>query len=719
MDNNVQLNQWYSKVFVNGLGEISNLGYIKEEDLPSHTHTFEEINYNNIGIKNALKDFFVSPEFNSIEFRFNDSETFPTLEADIKIDNTTIKKNDFGELYIPDIILPDYDIDNIKEQLASYIDDKLLNLNYDINILEESPISINKINNNYIIGLKLDNFTLKINDLGELYVDIENMNGSGEDNICGTHYHSSSQITDFDNAVISLIRDNITFELSDLENIIDGSSIIINKDGKLSAIIDGSINKHTHTLSEITDFNNDWTVEPVLKKLKPFLDLFGGQPLNTNYIDFNTDSIGYALEKLDFNLKSTDDSVKEAFLELEKVKNSCGLNVLEPLSRFQVLGNKIEVIERNTMSFKEAYILDSVYLNLPSFSFLEDHFTINAYIDNILVESIAIDDVLDYGQDLVKINNFIIEKYGSTNNFYLNIKFSLSQSDLSDGTHKAYFTAINDTEEYKTPDKFFTTIKNGQIQFEEESESSDSFLIYTGDKFEHAYLINKSTDNVQIKKTFKLMPSTFLPKNITNFNYSNNSLEFNIYDINTKKVEYNDFTSKKELQINYKYSLALYDTNQIIKDKLFIEKNEKLLNYFTNQNEMENFYIKEDSLEIPESVLMGTTIGFYVLLNSNATNISKKLEYNYSLLSKYITNPKENINISLVYTDEADNVLLTYTDIDFGTTINNIKRIYLGYIPKPINISKEYVNIQFKHYSVINSINLIDVIDSINCFQVF
>lgn len=719
MDNSVQLNQWYSKVFVNGLGEISNLGYIKEEDLPRHTHTFEDINYNNIGIKNSLKDFFVNPEFNSIEFKFNDSDTFPTLEADIKIDNTTIKKNDFGELYIPDIILPDYNIDEIKNQLSSYIDDKLLNLNYDVNIFEESPVSINKIDNNYIIGLKLDNFTLKINDLGELYVDIENINGSGEDNICGTHYHSSSQITDFDNAVISLIKDNIAFELSDLENIIDGSSIIINKDGKLSAIIDGSINKHTHTLSEITDFNNDWTVEPVLKKLKPFLDLFGGQPLNTNYIDFNTDSIGYALEKLDFNLKSTDDSVKDAFRELEKVKNSCGLNVLEPLSRFQILGDKIEVIEKTTRSFKEVYLLDTVYLNLPSFSFLEDNFTINAYIDNILVGSIAIDDVLDYNQNLVVSDNFIIEKYGSTNNFYLNIKFSLSQSDLSDGTHKAYFTVTNGTEEYKTPDKFFTTIKNGQIKFEEESESSDSFLIYTGDKFEYAYLVNESTNNVQIKKIFKLAPSTFLPKNITNFNYSNNSLEFDIYDINTKKVEYTDFTSKKELQINYKYNLALYDTNQIIKDKLYIEKDGKLLNYFTNQNEMENFYIKENNLEIPESVLRDTTIGFYILLNANINNISKKLENNYSLLSKYITNPEENISISLVYTDEADNVLLTYTDTDFGTIINNIKRLYLGYIPKPVNVAKEYVNIQFKHYNVINSINLLDTIYSTNSFQAF
>ena len=176
---------------------------------------------------------------------------------------------------------------------------------------------------------------------------------------------------------------------------------------------------------------------------------------------------------------------------------------------------------------------------------------------------------------------------------------------------------------------------------------------------------------------------------------------------------------KKELQINYKYSLALYGTNQIIKDKLYIKKDEKLLNYFINQNEMKDFYIKENNLEIPESVLKDSTIGFYILLNSNINNISKKLENNYNLLSKYIINPEENINISLIYTDEANNILLTYTDVDFGTIINNIKRIYLGYIPKPINIVKEYINIQFKHYNVINNINLIDVIDSIDCFQAF
>lgn len=88
---------YYTKVRLDQNGNIQDAGWIEESDLPSHTHSLDEITGDfQSKVISCLQTFFANSKDNAVVFTFD--KNTQTVSADVRIDGFTITRNEDGEL---------------------------------------------------------------------------------------------------------------------------------------------------------------------------------------------------------------------------------------------------------------------------------------------------------------------------------------------------------------------------------------------------------------------------------------------------------------------------------------------------------------------------------------------------------------------------------------------------------------------------------------------
>lgn len=245
---------YYTKVRLDNQGNIIDAEDLTEDDLPDHHHDAHNI----VGIDKIIAAQFsksiANNMQNAVEFKY-DKKT-EGLSADVRIDDYTIVKNEMGELCVsPDL---------------------LSNLG------------------------------------GEI--------GDGTQNGCANHEHEISQINGFNDAVIEVMQRSGLLDLNghNLEDVIDGTTIIINSNGQLAAVGGGSkFKEHQHEIKDIVDLDParlEWATNQLISE-NDDLDLKDGI-----LEDCSNASIGTFIEFVNKYLKEVKGNIEDLIAHKGKVE---------------------------------------------------------------------------------------------------------------------------------------------------------------------------------------------------------------------------------------------------------------------------------------------------------------------------------------------------------------------------------------------------------------
>lgn len=139
------------------------------------------------------------------------------------------------------------------------------------------------------ISLELEEKSIGINEYGQLFAKGGGGSGtpgegSSSDDPCGGHAHQADDIIGLEDFIKEHIKASTVKDVvaSSLEDVVDGDTIIINKNGQLSAIAAGT-QKHHHTMSDITDLDplkaDTWASNQSVHKISDAVDLDNGAVL--------------------------------------------------------------------------------------------------------------------------------------------------------------------------------------------------------------------------------------------------------------------------------------------------------------------------------------------------------------------------------------------------------------------------------------------------------
>lgn len=359
MDNLIFDPGFYTKVRIDQHGNILGADQITKSDLPNHTHDLKEITGDfKDKVVEVLSTFFANNADSSVEFSFDPVTS--TVTADIRLDGTTVSKNKYGELTsknageiieIPTQPTPSITIEDVRKEVYEVLSTAFANndvVTFDWNTKAHT----------FETDIKIDGVTISKNIDGELYAS-----GSGvpTDSLgCATHNHTSTQITDFEEAVKLLLEKyhNQSIDIAILRNFIDNSTIVINSYGQLSSV-STVIGKHTHELKDIVDYE-----PPESAAKQPMTGLGPNAVYDTGVIDFSKLNIGYSILALSQYLNEVVNkrmtALNDKILQLSSEGNNAGGVFFTP-HRLSIKNILYDTVNN---CYREVYYANQLYLTL-------------------------------------------------------------------------------------------------------------------------------------------------------------------------------------------------------------------------------------------------------------------------------------------------------------------------------------------------------------------
>lgn len=471
---------WWTKVLFDEDGNVLDVDNLTEEDLPSHTHSLDDISGEELDtrIKKALEGFFIDHDGSSVQFDFNDSDDEPTLEASVKIDEETIKMNEYGQLYVDLSELnieggsgsgSELDIDELKEKILAEI-----NVPEMPELSEGSGIKIDKVDGLNILGVAVDGYTIKVDqDTNEIYVDTQILadilgsgDGSGNGSTsCGSHTHTVDQIQDFRKEVIEIIKKNVTFEIDDLSSLIDGTTIKIDSNGKLYSVAGSSVKAHRHLLKDIDDWDPSWTIKAVFQSLASYIE---DRSLDLHYLKFESMDLGFALYTIDNELYKTELQIKNLEKRIANLEVTDESNPGKTIGLAYLDGVKTEAFYKKLGVDVEVYLQGSVRFIIPAFNFVGG--MIDFYFDGDSVGPQLIDTIKLQGKVGIYSAPIAADQDGEP---IYNLEIRLpTMSKQYDGVHTVYavYTAPSGAI-YKSPIYTFYSTPWRNLEIKEFKES--------------------------------------------------------------------------------------------------------------------------------------------------------------------------------------------------------------------------------------------------------
>lgn len=455
---------FYTKIRIDDEGHIVDAGELEASDLPKHSHKISEIVDASDEIRNQVVDvlstFFANSGDTAVKFTYD--KNTKTISADVDIDDESIKKNEFGQLTstggsgggassseleklsskleslenrIPDILnkLLATTFANTESTAIDFIwDNKTGTLSADVNI---------------------DGVSIKKDEFGNL-VAVGSGEGDGSSGNCATHTHTSSQIEDFEEAVVNIFNDYSKNINIDFRNYIDGTTIKINEYGQLTAVRT-ALEKHTHKLADIIDYQ---AAEVAAKQM--LADLGEDVNLADGVLDFTNLNIGYSILALN---KYLQDVVIKNIANLTRKINALSIardNNGQAILSIHNDAIKNTLYDKQDRVLREVYYADSVYLTLDYLPY--DSGTIELRKDSVVVDSQNIQVLNATGQTA---GRFTVER-AYTKNAYVARILKIDVRDLllnedSDSFQVAFITDTgtdytNVVTFYSTPNRYLS-----------------------------------------------------------------------------------------------------------------------------------------------------------------------------------------------------------------------------------------------------------------------
>lgn len=461
---------FYTKIRLDNSGNIVAASNIEYDDLPKELiHKLKHIEDENLNklITNQLKDFFVNNTLNPIQFKF-DSKT-GKISASLKLDENTINVNEYGQLFSNSSTSSDSCIDiSIFTSEIAEINKKISNLEQNfikIQPIQGKGIKLTASKGGIVFSVDIDENSLSFDRNGKLSVNpdiLSDLVNEGGGNNCANHVHNVEQIEGIEDLVKDIINNVSIMDTlkSNIENLVDGSTIIINEDGKLTSIAT-EVQKHQHVMDDITDLNQEiadtWASQQRLHASN------NNQDFNKGAVTMSTLTIGEVL--IAFN-----QLFKEYKEDIDSLSNKIGtVQPAEPdyidIATFENANSSINVIEVETLKEVSAY--PKLRIKTNNVIYYNSTY-VHCYIDDVLVETLKTYDSDDHSFNTGKYGGFYVTYFGDAypdiktfQGYYKGFSF-IYEKELEEGTHKIYFvqedTSNNKT--YKSSDIYVNIYKS-------------------------------------------------------------------------------------------------------------------------------------------------------------------------------------------------------------------------------------------------------------------
>ena len=311
----------YTRIRLDNNGNVIAADYLEADDLPAHAHVLSDIedkdNLIELIQETVGKMLVGSEENNSVDLVYD--KNTQTISAEVNLDGISIVKNKYGQIEIGE----DYQASGTSGNSSgnstgtisiTNVEDLTNRLTVLENLIEKNQIIINDdsgleerdTEGGKIVKVKVDGSSIIINAFGQLEVNPDyslDENGNISSN-CANHKHSYDQILGLEDYIVEVLNKNSTISPKDLP--IDGTTIIINKDGQLAAV-STAIAQHDHVMDDIKDLNkakaDTWASDQPIKGDKT-VDYTDG------IIDLTSFTIGVSIEKLSEAIKSVKETAE-------------------------------------------------------------------------------------------------------------------------------------------------------------------------------------------------------------------------------------------------------------------------------------------------------------------------------------------------------------------------------------------------------------------------
>lgn len=449
---------FYTKVRLDANGNIIDAGYIGADDLPKHTHDISTITGDwETKVKSYIIQLFQNQTNGTVKFKYDNSTQ--TISADVNIDEETIIRNEWGELEAvgggegggsssggSQNFTGKIKIEQVKD-----LSDKLVAIDNEIkkNFIVCRPNSALKAmldpnGGGTYLSVKFDGTSLVLNSEGELSVSPSVLLGGavdGSDTACGAHTHTVSQITDFEERVLELISHNNTVDINQIP--IDGETIIINSAGHLACVAAG-IKAHTHGMKDIVDLRPEiadtWASN---QPLQPNQDYTHGQ------YDFTGQTIGYSVRVINEYLKDVDTRLTnlEAQIGVVDAPEPDGIEFADFTLKYV---GETNVIDKDTF---DKVIAGEEAKFTSNYFYPANQGVIKAYIDDIESFSIQLDESIAlYSSPKFKVIGVRDSYYNIAmyKGHYNSMMIEYNATSVDEGYHNIYFEHIVNGKTHKS-----------------------------------------------------------------------------------------------------------------------------------------------------------------------------------------------------------------------------------------------------------------------------
>lgn len=387
---------FYEKVRLDQHGKVLDAGHLEAKDLPPHTHSMRDLDEEEIQQKviETLSTIFANSESSAVIFDWD--PITKTVSADVNIDDTSITKNEYGQLIGCSSTVSegsDLNLDDILEAINPHFERLEKEIKEDISNMfvddtgDSVVFDLDKTTNTISADVKIDGVTIVKNEFGQLCVAIGTGGELSPVNTgCANHTHTHNDIEDFTDAVKNLF-DQWALALNvDISNYIDNETIILNEYGKISSV-SNIVKNHTHHMIDIIDY-----VAPEAAARQAMSDLGEDVLYDLGVIDFKELNIGYSILALSQYIKDVVlkkiSKINELLAEFELNNGGNGIG-----SVLKIDPNSIsnDLYDKTSKVYRRVYYTNALWLlldYLPKTSGIMKLLLNDTVVDTCNVESL-------------------------------------------------------------------------------------------------------------------------------------------------------------------------------------------------------------------------------------------------------------------------------------------------------------------------------------------
>lgn len=473
----------YTKVVLGQNGNIVDASTLSAADLPAHTHKLGDIDQATLSPKvyEIVKGILANSAGNLVNFKYDDK--LKKITADVKIDEYSVKKNATGQLY-SDGHFADENGDPIPGQgsgsggttTVTVTIDKVTGLENRLKAIEaalakqkvtaqaDSAIAVTQELGGTKVDVRLDGVSIVKNAEGEICVNpallsvytidglnvTKNPDGTTTGSIggtCGNATVDADKVDGLEDFVKKEILEYAkVFTLNANEIPIDEDTIIVNADGKLSAVF-SKVTDHTHHLKDIIDFPTDRLQWASLQTLRP--DPQGVIDFSKGAFDISGLTVGAVLELYNKEFETVNETVAKIVAMVGKVTPGEPLRI-DSVS-LALESQTVDVLDTQSLKTVAAQH-GTIKTKVTAKFFPHDKGTLQALVDGAVVGEFPLSPAIQIGTSYGGISIERLEDYyreiPGFAGTYTGIAVSFSGAGFSEGLHTLALRHVIDQESW-------------------------------------------------------------------------------------------------------------------------------------------------------------------------------------------------------------------------------------------------------------------------------